>query len=149
MKTIEEPFWETKSLDEMTEDEWESLCDGCARCCLHKVEDENSGQVYYTYISCKLLNTDDCQCKAYDKRFDLISDCLKIKPTGFTRMHILPETCAYRTLYEGRKLEWWHPLISNDQNSVHQANISVRDKVIPEDNIHPDDIQNCMFFMIE
>ena len=130
----------------MTEKEWEALCDGCAICCLHKVEDEDSKEVFYTYVACKLLDIDNCTCTSYQDRFNLRPDCLKITPKNFSRMYLLPETCAYRRLNEGKKLEWWHPLISQNPNSIHQADISVREKVISEENVHPDEIENYIFY---
>ncbi|MBU2510575.1 YcgN family cysteine cluster protein [bacterium] len=142
-------FWETKDLSELTSEEWESLCDGCAICCLHKIEEEKTGDIYYTYVSCLLLDNSTCRCKSYENRFSQVKDCLKIKLKGFNRMHLLPESCAYRRLSESKNLEWWHPLISNDPNTVHEANISIRDKAIPEENVHPDEIINFVFFKVE
>ncbi len=130
------PFWETKSLDQMTLEEWESLCDGCGQCCLHKIIDNDSDDVLYTYVACRLLDLETCRCTSYKQRLKLIADCIKIEPRKFSRMHLLPESCAYRRLSERRKLEPWHPLISNDPKSVHHADISVRDKAVSEKNIH-------------
>ncbi len=149
MESQNSRFWETKDLSELTPEEWESLCDGCALCCLHKIEDDDTGEVYYTYVSCFLLDNETCRCKSYENRFEKVEDCLKIKLKGFNRMHLLPETCAYRRLSENKPLEWWHPLISNDPNTVHEANISVLDKAIPEENVHQDEIINFIFFKVE
>ncbi|MCP4752993.1 MAG: YcgN family cysteine cluster protein [Proteobacteria bacterium] len=132
------PFWESKGLEDMTPEEWESLCDGCGQCCLHKIEDGDTGEILYTYIACRLLDTGRCRCTAYENRLDLVSECLKITPVDFNRMHLLPDSCAYRRLSEEKNLEWWHPLISKNPYTIHQANISVRGKVIPEQNIPPD-----------
>ncbi|MBU2644823.1 YcgN family cysteine cluster protein [bacterium] len=138
------PFWENKPLTELTHEEWEALCDGCGQCCLHKIEDESTREVYYTYIACRLLDLEKCRCTNYSQRMDEVAECLRITPTGFHRMQILPETCAYRRLSEGKKLLWWHPLISNDPETVHQEDISIRGKAISEENIHPDEFENCI-----
>jgi uncharacterized protein len=149
MKAEKKPFWEVKTLEQMTVSEWEALCDGCALCCLHKFEDEDTAEVFYTNVSCKLLDTETCRCKSYTNRFELVTDCLKIKPENFDRMHLLPNSCAYRRLWEGDVLNDWHPLVSRDSETVHQTGISARDKVIPEDNVHPDDLSNFIFFKVD
>lgn len=133
----------------MTPIEWEALCDGCALCCLHKFEDEDTGEVFYTNVSCRLLDTRSCRCKSYRERLTLIKDCLKIHSENFARMHLLPNSCAYRRLWEGKKLNDWHPLVSNDPETVHSEGISARDKVIPEENVHPDDLTKFIFFKVE
>jgi len=144
MGSVDKPFWEIKSLDEMSFEEWESLCDRCGQCCLHKTEDESTGNVFHTIIACRLLDLEQCCCSDYEHRMDQVAECLKITPVGFKRMHLLPESCAYRRLSEGKPLEWWHPLISNDPETVHLADISVLGKVLSEDNIHPDDFETYM-----
>ena len=149
MKAEKKPFWEVKTLNQLSTEEWEKLCDGCALCCLHKFEDEDTGEVFYTNVCCKQLDINTCRCINYENRFDLVKDCLKIKAEGFGRMHLLPLSCAYRRLAEGKKLNDWHPLISRDRESVHRAGISVRDKVISEENVHPDDLENFIFFKVE
>lgn len=149
MEKEKKPFWETKKLHEMTTDEWEALCDGCALCCLHKFEDEDTLEIFYTGVSCKMLNIESCRCKAYKNRFNVVVDCIKIKPRNFNRMHMLPRTCAYRKIFEGQKLEPWHHLISGDKESVHEAGISVRGKAMPEENVHPDDITDFVLFKVE
>ncbi len=148
MSSKKQTFWENKSLTEMTELEWESLCDGCAQCCLHKIEDDDTGEIFYTYVACRLLDIDHCRCVSYQDRFNQIPDCLKIIPKGFSRMDLLPETCAYRRLSNGKSLKWWHPLITKDPNSIHHANISVKNKAISEENIHPNDIPDCILFQL-
>ncbi len=149
MKAGKKPFWEVKTLAQMSSAEWEALCDGCALCCLHKFEDEDTGEVFYTNVCCRLLDTGTCRCTAYEERFDLVKDCLKIKAESFNRMHLLPRSCAYRRLSEGKELEQWHPLISSEPDSVHQAGISAKDKMIPEENVHPDDLDRFIFFKVE
>ena len=121
-----EPFWQAKSLDEMSHAEWEALCDGCGRCCLLKLEDEDNGDVYLTKLACKLLDLGQCRCRDYPKRHEIVHDCLSISPESVRRLNWLPTTCAYRRLSEGRGLAWWHPLVSGDPETVHQAGISVR-----------------------
>lgn len=120
------PFWKTKTLDDMSAAEWESLCDGCARCCLVKIEDEETESVHLTSLACDLLNIGSCRCKDYENRFSLMSDCLEINPERVRTLSWLPSTCGYRIVYEGRDLPWWHPLISGTPETVHQAGISVR-----------------------
>jgi len=135
------PFWQRKSLEEMTEAEWESLCDGCGRCCLHRLEDEETLEVYTTCVSCRLLDTHSCRCSNYPERKKYVPDCIQLTPKDATGFAWLPATCAYRTLAEGRPLASWHPLVSGDPGSVHTAGISVQDQVISEDQVHPDDFQ--------
>ena len=121
-----EPFWQSKSLGEMSHTEWEALCDGCGRCCLLKLEDEDTGDIYLTKLACKLLDLGQCRCREYPKRHELVHDCLSISPESVKNLSWLPATCAYRRLSEGRGLAWWHPLVSGDPETVHQAGISVR-----------------------
>lgn len=127
-----EEFWKRKSLGEMNREEWESLCDGCALCCMHKVEDEDSGEVYYTNLACKLLDTDACRCTDYANRVRLVSDCLVLTADTKDAFEWLPMTCAYRLLSRGEDLPDWHPLITGDPDSVHDAGISVRGRVVSE-----------------
>ena len=126
------PFWETTSLADMTEAQWESLCDGCALCCVHKLEDDDSGDVYFSNLACRLLDTDTCRCSDYPRRAGLVPDCLQLREQQPQVFRWLPASCAYRRLYEGKSLPDWHPLITGDPGSVHAADVSVRGKVLSE-----------------
>jgi uncharacterized cysteine cluster protein YcgN (CxxCxxCC family) len=127
-------FWKRKSLAEMTRPEWDSLCDGCALCCMHKVEDEDSGEVFYTNLACKLLDVDTCRCTDYANRAKKVADCLVLTPDATEAFEWLPATCAYRRLAYGQDLPEWHPLITGDLDSVHQVEVSVRGKVVSEND---------------
>jgi len=126
------PFWEQKSLSQMTEREWESLCDGCALCCLIKLEDADTQRISYTDIACKLLDSGTCRCTDYKNRQHTVPDCITLSTKNVKGLKWMPATCAYRLIAEEKKLAWWHPLVSGDPNTVHQAGISVRGRVIPE-----------------
>ena len=127
------PFWKQKALDEMTRPEWESLCDGCARCCLIKLEDADTGEIAYTDIACRLLDLGTCRCSDYLHRKTRVPDCVKLTPDKIDDLQWMPSTCAYRLIAEGKDLAWWHPLVSGDPDTVHQADVSVRNRVVPEE----------------
>ncbi|MDB4223008.1 YcgN family cysteine cluster protein [Granulosicoccus sp.] len=128
-------FWETTSLNDMSDTQWESLCDGCGRCCLQKLEDEDTGEVHFTRVSCRLLNTDTCRCSNYPQRFNKVPDCLSLRPLTEEKVSWLPESCAYAKLSHGKPLEYWHPLISGSAESVKLAGISVSGQCISEEYV--------------
>ncbi len=141
MATESQPFWKTKSLSEMSTEEWESLCDGCGRCCLNKLEDIDTGRIHYTNVACHLLDLQRCRCSRYTQRTELVPDCVSLSPKNIHTNPWLPHTCAYRRLAEGKDLAWWHPLVSHSHKTVHQAGISVRGKVISEGTIPPQEFE--------
>jgi uncharacterized protein len=128
-KKPEAPFWRVKTLEEMSPQEWESLCDGCGRCCLVKLEDEDTGDIHYTDVACTLLDAGRCRCRSYANRQQKVSDCVRLTPETVQKLTWLPPTCAYRLIAEGEELPFWHPLVSCDPDTVHAAGISVRDRV--------------------
>ena len=137
-------FWEEKTLAELTPEEWESLCDGCAKCCLHKIEDIDSGEVYYTNVACRLLDLKTCRCSDYANRSRLVPDCLQLSADLVGQLSWLPESCAYRRVAEGKPLAWWHPLISGDPATVGQAGVAVCGKVVAEGEVDLDDLEDMV-----
>lgn len=132
------PFWKTKSLEEMNHEEWESLCDRCGLCCVHKLEDEETGDLHFTCVSCRLLDTATARCTNYNNRFKIVKDCMRLTPAIAKELHWLPPTCAYRKVAEGKNLSSWHHLVSGSFDTVHTAGISTRNRVVSEDVV-PDD----------
>lgn len=140
MNSDQPPFWKTKSLKQMTKSEWESLCDGCGRCCLSKLEDADTGHIYFTDVGCRLLDGQSCRCRDYPNRTKKVDDCVRLTPAEVPRLNWLPPSCGYRLVSEGRDLYWWHPLVSGDPQSVHDAGVSVRGRVgMSEDNLASDE----------
>ncbi len=139
---MKEPFWRRKSLKEMTRSEWESLCDGCARCCLNKIEDWDTGEIIWTKVACTLLDQNSCRCTNYENRADMVPDCVPLSVDVLPKISWLPPTCAYRLIEEGRDLYWWHPLVSGSGETVHQAGISVRGRTVSEDGMDVEDLED-------
>jgi uncharacterized cysteine cluster protein YcgN (CxxCxxCC family) len=134
-----EPFWKTKTLKEMSRREWESLCDGCGKCCLAKLEDEDTGEIHWTSVACRLFDADTCRCSDYPNRRKHVPDCVRLTPSKVPALDWLPATCAYRLVADGRDLEWWHPLVSGRAETVHEAGISMRGRVTALDDEMTDD----------
>ena len=142
-------FWQEKSLQEMTKQEWESLCDGCALCCLHKLEDEDTGEVHYTSVVCRYLDQDACTCGDYANRNRNVPNCVHLTVENIDEFHWLPSTCAYRLLAEKKPLPSWHPLVSGEKDSVAKADINITGKVISEENVHPDAYEEYIIRWVE
>ena len=134
-------FWKIKTLNEMTTAEWEALCDNCGLCCLHNFRDGKTGKIKHIAVSCRHLDIISCRCLIYEDRSLINPDCLLLSPAKIREIKRLPYSCAYRSLVEGRELEWWHPLVSGDPNTVHEAGASVRDKVVSGNHVHQDDLE--------
>ncbi len=141
------PFWRRKSLDEMTHEEWESLCDGCGRCCLHKLLYEDTGELVHTNVACRLFDGETCRCADYENRKEKVPDCTVLTLENLDRIPWLPKTCAYRLIAEGEDLRWWHPLVSGDAETVVEAGISVRGHTLDEDDV--DDIADHLADWLE
>ena len=131
-------FWETTELADMTEQQWESLCDGYARCCLHKLEDADTGDVFYTGVRCRHLDEAQCRCTDYAARSELVPNCVHSTVADLDEFDWLPSTCAYRLLAEGKPLQPWHPLLSGSAETVHEAGISIRGRAISDEFVHPE-----------
>lgn len=135
------PFWRTKKLNELTVEEWESLCDGCAQCCRIRFRDEASGDVSETPVACGLLDLASCRCTHYEDRLRLVEDCIQVTPDNIASLTWLPDTCAYRLVAAGRDLYDWHPLIAGDRHRMDKLGISVRGQVLSERDVHPEDLE--------
>ena len=136
----QKPFWESLTLAEMNEAQWEALCDGCGKCCLVKLRDEDTDALAFTNLACRLLDCESCRCTDYPNRLSRVSDCVKLSQANLPMIDFMPPSCAYRRLQEGRGLPDWHPLISGTPDSVHQAGRSVRGRVVPETQITEADV---------
>ena len=133
-------FWETTPLTKMTRDEWEALCDGCGKCCMNKLEDEDTGEVALTRVACRLFDDTTCRCAQYPIRHQFVPECIVLKPTNMDEnLYWIPETCAYKLLWTGKKLFDWHPLISGDPETVHTARVSMQSRTVPEFEVDEDD----------
>ncbi len=134
-------FWKTVALEDMNSEQWESLCDGCGRCCLNKLEDWDTGEIAWTNVACKLLDADSCRCSDYQNRQAEVPECIGLTPQTVRALTWLPPTCGYRLVAEGKDLYWWHPLVSGDLQTVHQAGVSVRGRTVPEAGLEPEDFE--------
>lgn len=133
-------FWEHTPLDKLTPQQWEAVCDGCGKCCLNKLEDDETGEIALTRVACRLLDNESCKCAQYDIRRQFVPECIMLTPANLSEhMHWIPETCAYRLLWEGKPLADWHPLISGDPQSVHAAGVSVQGQTVPEFDVPEDE----------
>lgn len=140
MTDQDQPFWKRKTLAQMTLDEWESLCDGCAKCCLHKLEYEDTGEFAFTNVACHLLDTKTCRCSNYPERTLLVPDCVELMPHNLPTLAWMPPTCAYLLVHQGKDLPEWHPLVSGDPDSVRKAGISAEGRIVSERDV--DDIED-------
>ena len=127
--SMETPFWKIKTLEAMTPAEWESLCDGCGKCCLSKLEDEDTGAIYWTSVGCRLFDAGTCRCSDYANRLAKVSDCVQLTPQNVRTISWLPQTCAYRLVANGKDLADWHPLVSGRRDSVHKAGASMKGRI--------------------
>lgn len=134
MSASSDRYWERKSLEEMTPGEWESLCDGCGKCCAHKFEDPDTGEIEYSTVACRQLDLKTARCKNYPQRRMLVPSCVCLTPETVRTLHWLPDTCAYRLVAEGKPLHDWHPLVSGDPDSTRKAGISIIGRAISEDD---------------
>jgi hypothetical protein len=137
MCATDDRFWETTPLAAMTQEQWEALCDGCAKCCLEKLEDEDTRRIHYTNVACKLLDQETCRCGDYGSRARIVSNCVTLTPAVLEDRYWLPTTCAYRLIAENRPLPDWHPLITGDPRSVEEAGQSIYGRVIGEEDAGP------------
>lgn len=129
MTTQANHYWETTALEDMTQQQWEALCDGCGKCCMSKLVDEDTDDIYFTTVACRLFDAESCRCMDYPNRQQKVSDCVQLTPANVREIAWLPQTCAYRLVAEGRPLYDWHPLLSGTPDSVHDASVSMRDRV--------------------
>lgn len=138
-------FWETVPLKKMNPAEWEALCDGCGKCCLNKIEDADTGEVFLTKVACRLLDDATCRCTNYENRKILVPECIKLTPKNIEKhAYWMPQTCAYRLLYTGKPLFDWHPLISGDPESPHMAGVSLRGDTVGEFSVTEDDWEDLI-----
>lgn len=140
MPAVRKRFWETIALEQMTDDEWEALCDGCGKCCLNKIENEDDGRVFLTSVACRLFDGHTCRCSNYENRHQFVPECIVMsQKTIAEHAYWMPRSCAYRRLYLGQALPEWHPLLTDNPNSVHDAGVSLKDQTISEEEVHDDD----------
>ena len=142
-------FWRHKPMHALTDQEWESLCDGCGKCCLNKLQDEDSGELYYTRVACQLLNVKTGRCNDYPNRHERVPDCLNVRDMTPAQLQWLPATCAYRLIADGEDLPDWHHLVSGRPALVHKATCTVRNRVISETEVDPDDLEDHIIRWID
>mgnify|MGYP001254026353 CR=1 FL=1 len=145
---VRNKFWE-KPLTELSEAEWESLCDGCGRCCLKKLEDEDSGETHYTGVVCRYFDQDSSRCTCYSERSQLVPECLNVKKVDIGSLHWMPSTCAYRLRFEGKPLYDWHPLIAGSRTAMEEAGITIAGRVVSEEFVHPDGYEEHVIRWVE
>ncbi|MFT6272498.1 MAG: putative cysteine cluster protein YcgN (CxxCxxCC family) [Dinoroseobacter sp.] len=144
-KGLRDRYWETVPLNKMNPKEWEALCDGCGKCCLLKLEDDETQEIAFTRVSCRLLDTQACKCGQYEIRKTFVPDCVVLTPDTLKDIaYWMPQTCAYRLLHEGKQLHYWHPLVSGDPDSVHKAGASVQGWAIPEFEVDEEDLEEYL-----
>ena len=146
---IPDKFWQSKSLEQMSPEEWELICDGCGKCCLHKLEDESSQEISYTRVICRYFDESSCRCQVYSTRKTLVPACVILKPDNLKDLPWMPATCAYRLLYEGKKLPDWHPLISGSRLEIEESGNTVSGKVISEEFVHEDGYEEHLVKWVE
>lgn len=132
--------WWEKPLDALSGDEWERLCDGCGLCCMHKFEDEETGEMLYTDVACRLFEAGSCRCTDYAQRSELVPECVHIRHFVDAQFDWLPASCAYRLRRAGKPLFTWHPLVSGDADSVHKAGVSMQGRCVPEAQVDEADL---------
>lgn len=142
-------WWNTLALGELDAQQWEQLCDGCAKCCLHKLEDADSGEVFYTKVRCRYLNEEQCSCSDYANRSVLVPHCIDLRQAEVSQLNWLPSTCAYRLRASGEPLPVWHPLVTGSQESVHEHQISIRGRAISDEFVHPDGYDEHIITWVE
>jgi uncharacterized cysteine cluster protein YcgN (CxxCxxCC family) len=142
-------WWQDKPLAELSPEQWEALCDGCAKCCLHKLEDEDDGEVFYTRIRCRYLDEQSCRCSDYANRSVLVPNCIRLEQDNVRQLDWLPSTCAYRLRAHGEPLAEWHPLVSGSADTVHRAGISIRGRSLSDEFVHPDGYDEHIVHWVE
>lgn len=142
-------WWNELPLEALDSQQWEALCDGCAKCCLHKLEDQDTGEVFYTGVRCRYLDEENCRCSDYSRRSQLMPNCIALAPHSAENLDWLPATCAYRLRAAGQPLPPWHYLVSGDRNSVHLAGVSIRGRAISDEYVHPDGFEEHIVHWVE